>query len=292
MKQPPHILVVNGTKIRRPVFVLGAPHSGVDLVARALRRVPGFHISAGHVSVLDAVYAVARQPSMAHTRESGTAVLLRDALAEAWQLTPVTCPRCPDGPVPARQAPEPCRHAAEATRYGDAGPDLLYSATVLARAFPDAALVQIIRDGRDVVADMLDDERLLAWFKPGMANLEEELPHPFFGVETEEEREEYPGLSVAGKCALRWRGAVRLSARLRAELSDEQLMTLRYEEVPGAEIATAERLSEFVGARVSSVELVRSGDDGTGSWRGRLTQRQHADVLSVARPELSRLGYL
>ncbi|KUP97119.1 sulfotransferase [Thermobifida cellulosilytica] len=292
MKQPPHILVVNGTKVRRPVFVLGAPHSGVDLIARALRRVPGFHIGGGHPSVLDAVRAVARQPSMVHTRESGTAVLLRDALAESWVLTPATCARCRGLSVPLREAVEPCRHAAEAQRYGDAGPDLLYSATALARAFSDAAFIQIIRDGRDVVADMLDDEQQLAWFKPGAANLDEEFPHPFFGVETEEERERYPELSPAGKCALRWRSAVRLSARLRAELSEDQLITVRYEEIAGAEIPTAKRLSEFVGARVSAVELVNTGDDGIGSWRTRLDSQQRADVLNAARPELTRLGYL
>lgn len=292
MKQPPYILVVNGTKVHRPVFVLGAPHSGVDLIAQALRRAPGFHVSAGHLSVLKAVYAFARQPSIAHSNEWGSATLLRDALAESWQLTPRTCPRCPGGPVPARTATEPCRHAAEIDRYGDAGPDLLYSVAALARAFDDAAFVQIIRDGRDVVADMLDDEHSLTWFKPGLANLKEEFPNPFFGVETEEDREEYPHLSLAAKCALRWRSAVRLAAKLRGELSSDQLMTLRYEEIPGSEIDTAERLSDFTGARVSSVELVRADHDGTGSWRTRLDSEQRADVQSTARPELSRLGYL
>jgi hypothetical protein len=33
-----HILVVNGDKVRHPVFVLGAPHSGTELLARALKR--------------------------------------------------------------------------------------------------------------------------------------------------------------------------------------------------------------------------------------------------------------
>lgn len=292
MKQPPYILVVNGTKVRRPVFVLGAPHSGVDLIAGALRRAPGFHVSAGHPSVLKAVYAFARQPSIAAANESGSAALLRDALAESWQLTPRTCPRCPGGPVPARRAAEPCAHAAGTTRYGDAGPDLLYSAAALARAFDDAAFIQVIRDGRDVVADMLDDGHSLTWFKPGLANLREEFPNPFFGVETEEEREEYPDLSLAAKCALRWRSAVRLSAKLRGELAADRLMTLRYEEIPGTEIETSERLSDFTGARVSSVELVRSTPDGTGSWRTRLSADQRADVHSAARAELSRLGYL
>jgi hypothetical protein len=291
MRQPPHILVVNGTKVRRPVFVLGAPHSGVDVVAHALARAPGLYLGAGDPGVLDAVYALARRPSMAEEHASGTATLLRDAFAEAWQLTPLTCPLCPGGPVSAREAPEPCRHAREATRFGDASPDLLYSASALLTAFSDAVFVQVIRDGRDVTAAMLGDDRSLAWFKPGLGTLGEELPQPFFGIETEQERADYPRLSTAAKCALRWRGAVRLSARLRGALGADQLMTLRYEDLFGQEVETAEQLRAFTGASVSAVELVRAEPPGIGAWRSRLTSEQHGAVRADAAAELTRLGY-
>ncbi|CAM3878113.1 sulfotransferase [Nocardiopsis gilva] len=291
MKQPSYILVVNGTKVHRPVFVLGAPHSGVNLIARALRRAPGFHVGGGDTGVLNAIYAVARRPSVVEERASGTASLLRDAFAESWQLTPLTCPLCPPGRVAARESADPCRHARRVTRFGDASPDLLYSATALNAAFSDAVFVQIIRDGRDVVADMLDDEQSLAWFRPSMANLDHELPNPFFGIETQQEREEYPNQSVAAKCAMRWRGAVRLSAQLRGMLGADRLMTLRYEDMFGGEVETAERLREVTGARVSAVELVRTDASGIGSWRNRLTGDQRKDVRSIAHAELSRLGY-
>ncbi|MFW5418638.1 sulfotransferase [Nocardiopsis sp. CNT-189] len=291
MKQPPYILVVNGTKVRRPVFVLGAPHSGVGLLARALGRAPGLLLGSGHEAVMNAVYTVARRPSVAEERASGTAALLRDAFAESWQLTPGNCERCPDARRPARETAEPCPHASGTTAYGDASPDLLYTAPVLAAAFGDAAFVQIIRDGRDVVADMLGDERETAWFRPGGMSLDGELPHPFFGVETEEERDRHPSLSEAAKCAMRWRGAVRLSARLRSELGPDRLMTLRYEDLGGREVETAEQLLAFTGIRVSAVELVEAGAAPPGSHRARLTAEQRADVHAVARTELSRLGY-
>ncbi|MDT0302816.1 sulfotransferase [Streptomonospora wellingtoniae] len=291
MKQPPYILIVNGTKVRRPVFVLGAPHSGVDLVARALGKAPGFHVGAGHGAVQDAVHALARRPSIAEERAQGTASLLRAAFAESWQLTPLTCPRCPGGPVPARDAAAPCRHAGDVGRYGDASPDLLYSAAALQRAFEDAVFVQVIRDGRDVSAAMLGDEQALSWFRPAMANLDHEMPNPFFGIEDEKDRAQYPKLSTAAKCALRWRGAVRLSARLRGSLGAERLMTLRYEDLFGGEVETAEQLREFTGARVSAVELVRSDSPGIGSWRSRLSAEQREDVRTIAGSELQRLGY-
>ena len=43
----PHILVVNGRKVRQPVFIIGAPCSGIDLLARSLKRSAGFHFTLG-----------------------------------------------------------------------------------------------------------------------------------------------------------------------------------------------------------------------------------------------------
>ena len=64
MAPRPHILVVNGDKVRQPVFIIGAPYSGVDLLARALKSSPGFHVTIGQRSVLSVVYAFARSPSI------------------------------------------------------------------------------------------------------------------------------------------------------------------------------------------------------------------------------------
>ncbi|AFR07536.1 MULTISPECIES: sulfotransferase family protein [Nocardiopsis] len=292
-QQPSYILVVNGTKVQRPVFVLGAPHSGVPVIARALSRAPGFHLGAGSPGVLNTVYAVARRPSLASEKVAGTASLFREAYAETWHLTPLTCPRCP-GPgarIPANASAEPCEHSAEAVRYGDASPDLLYSASALHAAFPDALFVQVIRDGRDVVADMMEDERSLAWLKPSFMKLEHEFPNHFFGLDEEADLERFTDGSTATKCAMRWRGAVRMSARLRRELGPEQLLTLRYEDVHGGEVKAAGELRRFTGARVSASELLTERAWGVGSWRERLSRSDHGDVHEVARNELSRLGY-
>ena len=87
MKQS-FILVVNGTKVQRPVFVLGAPHSGVPVIAHALSHAPGFHMGAGSSGVLNTVYAVARRPSLAVEKVSGTASLLREAYAKTGSSPP------------------------------------------------------------------------------------------------------------------------------------------------------------------------------------------------------------
>jgi hypothetical protein len=291
-----HILVVNGRKVRQPVFVLGAPHSGTDLVARALKRSAGFHVTMGHPNVLHVVYAFARRPSISRGRGEAAASVLRDAFAQAWQVTAHACLTCSPA---CRQAGGvdtvgPCVAERTIARYGDASPDLLYCAGVLADAFPDARFVQVIRDGRDVVAGMLGDSDTLAWCRPSFANLETEFPNPFLGVEDETDRAGWADLSLAGKCAMRWRSAVRMSARLRYTLSAQQLTTLRYEELVTKPDATAGSVSEFIGARVSAIALRDPAEQHApepGSWRRTLSAEQAIEVEKIAGNELRRVGY-
>ena len=291
-----HILVVNGRKVRQPVFVLGAPHSGADLVARALKRSAGFHITMGQPSVLRVVHAFARRPSIAHGRGEAAAAVLRDAFAQAWQVSAYQCMSCSPacrlaGGV---ESVGPCMTERAITRYGDGSPDLLYSAEMLVAAFPDARFVQVIRDGRDAVAGMLADGDTLAWFRPGFANLDTEFPSPFLGVENETDRAGWTELSLAGKCAMRWRSAVRVSARLRATLSEQQLTTIRYEELVTKPDNAAGLVSEFVGAEVPAVALqdpVPQIAPEPGSWRRTLSTEQASEVAQIAGDELRRVGY-
>jgi hypothetical protein len=299
MPPRPHILVVNGRKVHQPVFILGAPHSGTDLVGGALKRSPGFHLTIGQDAVQSVVYAFARSPSIQRGRSDATATVLRDAFAQAWLITPHGCLSC--SPV-CRQAghvtgPACCVAERDIVRYGDASPDLMYCATALVAAFPDARLVQIVRDGRDVIAGMLADPQELGWFRPGVANVETEFPNPFLGIETEQDLAMWPRLTIVGKCAMRWRGSVRAMARLRAALAADQLTTLRYESVVSQPAATAAALSGFVGGEIGKAQLAAGHRDGRtrlepGSWRRLLTPAQLGEIDSVAGPDLRRVGYL
>ncbi|MCW2902396.1 MAG: sulfotransferase [Streptosporangiaceae bacterium] len=305
MSSTPHILVINDTKVRQPVFIVGAPHSGTDLLARALKRSPGFHLTVGRSALLRTTYAFARRPSIATDSERGAARVLRDAYAEAWRITPQGCatcsPECRDlGGVPESAVADGtalCVKPHTVHRFADASPDLLYSADVLFDAFPDAQFLQVIRDGRDVVADMLDDENCLAWFKPGFVNLDEVFPNPFLGVDDPVDRIRWPQAGLAVKCALRWRGSVRLSARLRAQTPEEQLLTIRYEDLVAHPRKIAAEVSSYLGAPVSRTSLsglVRAGDhdpDGVGRWQDRLSGKQVTQVERIAGRELARLGY-
>ena len=287
-----HILIVNARKVTEPVFVIGAPHSGAVAIGRALKASEGFHVTIGQRSVLHAVYAFARQPSKYAGRGSATATVLRDAFAQGWQLSAASCLEC--GPECRAAAGlrvgdvGPCESARGLSRYGDASADLAYCAETLTAAFPDAQLIQVIRDGRDVVAEMLADPSVMAWFRPSFTNLDEEFPNPFFGVEDAAERDAWSTLSPATKCALRWRWTIRLAARLHHSLPDTQLKTVRYEDMARDRHGTAAALSEFIGLPVRE-PVVQSTP---GSWSRSLTATQQAEVEAAAAEELRRLGYL
>jgi hypothetical protein len=298
MPPRPYILVVNGRKVRHPVFIIGAPHSGTDLLGRALKQSQGFHVTIGQDAVQGVVYAFARSPSIQRGRGDAAATVLRDAFAQAWQITAHCCLTC--SPV-CRDAgrvtgPSCCVAERDIVRYGDASPDLMYCADALVDAFSDAKLVQIIRDGRDVVAAMLADPQALGWFKPGIANVDGEFPNPFYGIETSADQAAWPGLSVAGRCAMRWRGSVRAMAKLRSSMSAEQLTTLRYENLIKHPGPTAAALAHFIDGAVSPIPVRtvrRDGEPGQepGAWRKLLTPAQIGEIEQVAGPDLVRVGY-
>ncbi|HEX9031525.1 MAG TPA: sulfotransferase [Streptosporangiaceae bacterium] len=292
MPPRPYILVVNGRKVRQPVFVIGAPHSGADLLARALKRTPGFHLTIGPPSVLSVVIAFARAPSIQQGRGEATATVLRDAFAQAWQVSPHACMTCrPECQAAAGLLPSgTCVDEREIFRFGDASPALMYCAEGLVDAFPDARIVQIIRDGRAVVASMLSDPEELAWFRRGVENVESEFPNPFFGIETELDRATWPRLSAAGKCAMRWRGSVHKMAKLRSSLGPDQLTTFRYEQLVAEPKAIAAAFSDFIDARIERIEVPKRQKEQDG-WRRLLSPAQLAEIEKVAGQQLRRVGY-
>ena len=212
-------------------------------------------------------------------------------------MYPTSClectPQCRSAAGLRRDEVGPCVEQRGLNRFGDASPDLTYCAEALVAAFPDAQIVQIVRDGRDSVADMLKDQLVMSWFKPSVANVDVEYPNPFYGVEDETDRLIWPDLSPAGKCALRWRGAIRLAARLRKTIPEDQLKTIRYEDMAKNPGGTATALTNFTGATIAAPTTPdhRRPKNEPSAWRRELTLGQLADVEKVAGEELRRLGY-
>ncbi len=298
MAPRPHILVVNGRKVRQPVFVIGAPHSGRTCSGARSSSPRDFTSPSARRRYRASSTRSPGSPSIQRGRTDAAATVLRDAFAQGWQVNAHGCLTC--SPL--------CRDAGRSTgaaccvderdilRYGDASPDLMYCAEGLVDAFADARLIQLIRDGRDVVAAMLADPQAMAWFKPSMVKADGELPNPFYGIETEEDRASWQSLSVAGRSAMRWRGTVRAMARLRASMSAEQLTTLRYEDIIKHPGPSAAAVSAFIGSAVSPVPVKAARRERQlgiepGSWRKVLTPAQIDEIELVAGPDLLRVGY-
>jgi hypothetical protein len=298
-----HILIVNSRSVHQPVFVIGAPQSGADLIGRALKASAGFHLTIGQPSVLRTVYAFARRPSMHQGRPQAAATVIRDAFAQGWRVTPHGCLECTrDCRAAAGLAADavgPCVDLRGLETFGDASPDLIYCAEALTYAFPDARIVQLVRDGRDVVASMLTDPVVMSWFRPSFVNTDTEFPNPFFGVETDEDRDSWPQLSPAGRCALRWRWTVRLAARLHQSLPAGQLKTIRYEHLMSKPDEVLADLSSFTGTTVQAAEIRNEARATRGRGRARkasgyegsLSAEDIAEVEKIAGEELRRLGY-
>jgi hypothetical protein len=268
----------------------------VDLLARALKQAPGFHVTIGQPSVLSVVYAFARSPSIQRGRDEAAATVLRDAFAQAWPVTPASCRDC----SPQCRAAGGVRGAAscaaerDITRYADATPELIYCADAAVDAFPDARVVQLIRDGRDVTAAMTGDAQVLGFFRRAQARAETEVPNPYFGIETEPDLAAWRELSPAGKSAMRWLGCVRKMARLRSGLTAEQLTTLRYEQTVRHPAAATTAVADFIGGQLRPIgSAARSGKQGVepGGWRRLLSAAQVAEIEKVAGQDLRRVGY-
>jgi hypothetical protein len=296
-----HILIVNSRSVHQPVFVVGAPHSGADLIGRALKASASFHVTMGQPSVLRVVYAFARRPSMHQGRAQAAATVIRDTFAQGWQVTAHSCLECTRECRAAAglraDAVGPCVEVRGLERFGDASPDLIYCAEALTYAFPDARIVQVIRDGQDVVTSMLADPVVMSWFRPSFVNVDTEFPNPFFGIETEDDRTLWPKLSPAARCALRWRWSVRLAARLHHSLPAGQLKTIRYEDLLSKPDEALAELSRFTGTTVAAAEIRDVAR--TSRQRGRprrptgpsLTKEDAVQIDELAGEELRRLGY-
>ena len=93
---------------------------------------------------------------------------------------------------------------------------------------------------------------------------------------------------------MRWRGAVRLAARLRRKLPAEQLITVRYETLIERPAATASAISDFVGLSLPPGQMREATEAPSitaGGWRRALSPDQAADVEKIAGEELRRVGY-
>ena len=243
----------------RLVFVVGSPRSGTSFLAGALGSLPGF-VDLGEVAPLKAAVAdlVALRPAEAARR-------LRRLLAISRRVGLVGSVR-----------------AVEQT------PEVVFLLDAVALAYPDARIVHLVRDGRDVVCSLLEK----GWLSANRSGEDDAGiafgPYPRFWVE-EERRDEFVTTSDARRAAWAWRRYVSGARSTRAESFE-----LRYERLAEDPSAVSADLAAYVGASQDELETVLRPAHSTSVGRHRrdLSEEQLTDVLAEAGDLLRELGYV
>jgi hypothetical protein len=236
----------------RLVFVIGCPRSGTTFTGAALGSLRGF-VDLDEVTPLKAAL-----PRLAALPTDEAAVELRTILERVRLLG-----------------------LARGLRGVEQTPETAFVIGAALRAYPRAAAVHVVRDGRDVVCSLLER----GWFRAGHEGADD-AGHPYgaqprFWVESER-REEFARVSEARRAAWAWRryvGAARAGANV--EVRYESLRESAGELARVLEVGDAEIVRALAPFRADSI----------GRWRNELSSEQLADVEAEAGDLLESLGY-
>ena len=244
----------------RFVFVVGSPRSGTTFLARAIGSLSGF-VDLGEVAPVKAAV-----PKLATLSPANAAARLRRILALSRRVGLVGAVR------PVEQTPE-----------------LAHVIRAIPLAYPEARVVHIIRDGRDVACSLLEKP----WLRTEQTSASaDDAGVPYgsyarFWVEPER-RAEFESASDARRAGWVWRSYVTA-----ARAADVPVLELRYEQMAENPAAVAAALAGHVDAPIeplaSALELAHAGS--VGRYRRDLTAEQLADVEAEAGGLLRELGY-
>lgn len=241
----------------RLVFVIGSPRSGTTFLAGAIGSLPGF-VDLGEVAPVKAAV-----PELAALSPPEAAKRLRRILAVARRVGLVGSVR-----------------AVEQT------PELAHVATALPIAFPEAVVIHIVRDGRDVVCSLLEKP----WLKREQPSADDAgLPYGSyarFWVEPDRS-EEFELSSDARRAAWVWRSYVT------AARNAPDAVEVRYEELAADPDGVARAIAPELGAppRPLAAALREAHASSVGRYRTDLASDQLADVEAEAGDLLRELGY-
>jgi len=262
LKTATHVMRGGGPRLgradERMVFVVGSPRSGTTFLGRSVGSLPGF-IDLGEVAALKAAI-----PELAGLPEEEAAARIRRVLVRTRRVALVGS-----------------RRAVEQT------PETAYVAGAAVRAFPDAAVLHIVRDGRDVVCSLLEQ----GWLSAGRGGRDDAGlaygAQARFWVEPERQAE-FARASDARRCAWAWRRYVSAGRALGTRAYE-----LRYEELAADPSAVADGVAGHLGVPAGPLAeaLGKVHAESVGRYRRDLTPEQLADVEDEAGDLLRELGY-
>lgn len=240
----------------RFVFVVGSPRSGTTFLAGAIGSIPGF-VDLGEVAPVKAAV-----PELAALSPREAASRLRRILAVSRRVGLVGSVR------PVEQTPETA-----------------FLVRAIPLAYPEARVVCMVRDGRDVVCSLLEKP----WLRRERAETDDAgVPYGAyarFWVEPER-REEFESVSDARRAAWVWRSYLTAAREGPAH-------EIRYEDVTADPARVGAELARYLDAPTEPLvtALARAHAESVGRYRRDLSAEQLADVEAEAGPLLRELGY-
>jgi hypothetical protein len=259
-----------------PVFVVGSPRSGTSFVAQSIGGVAGF-ADLGEVNVLKA-----RADQLARLERRQASRRLKSVIdrVQRWGLV-------------------------AGLRAIEQTPESTFLMPAIADAYPKVRFVLMVRDGRDVVASLLE-RGWLACGRPGATvaratgTTHDDAGKPFgnharFWVEPTR-REEFPLVDEARRAAWAWRRYNEAAHAFRTQHPQGPVLEIRYEDMILDPSETALRLAAFLDADDHAECFVERLADchgrSIGRWRADLTRDQLAQVEVESARMLHMLGYV
>lgn len=273
----------------RPIFVVGAPRSGTTLLRYMLCSHPRIYLPP-ESNFLPRFFR--RRPRTAMRREDAVRVLEVISTYEPfWRdwtgpppdpetllagIEPIT----PAALLDALYARYAAAHGAE--RWGDKSPNYASHIGLIDTMFPDAQIVHVVRDGRDVAASSLEAYRGARFF----------YVDPYY----------------AGR---NWQMLVGRAMRQGLRLGPDRYLQVRYEDLTADPPGQLRSLCAFLGEQYDPAMAVPSREASlhhhkegihrrvlepvttasTGAWRSRVPPRDQPVVQRAAGPLLPALGY-
>lgn len=259
-------------RLRRPVFVLGAPRSGTTFLGAAVGKAPGFsyHFEPRLTK------AAARQVYDGSWDERRAARTFR-GFYSALLLA------AGDGGL----------------RFAEKNPENCFIVPFLARVFPDAQFVQILRDGRDAAVSHAEKPWLSA--RSAGSGLRGRSgtawgPYPRFWVEPERHAE-FASVSDIERSAWCWRRFTEAMQDGLARVSADRVLRIRYESLVADPAAGSQRLADFLDIPAQeraplAQALATARTSSVGRWKSALSPVDLAAVERQCTPLLRTLGYL
>jgi hypothetical protein len=242
----------------RLVFVVGSPRSGTTFLAGAIGSLPGF-VDLGEVAPVKSAV-----PELARLEPADAARRLRKILAVTRRVGLVGAVR-----------------AVEQT------PEMAFVVRAIPLAYPEARIVHIVRDGRDVACSLLEKP----WLRPDQSAVDDAgVPYGAyarFWVEPNR-RAEFETASDARRAAWVWR------AYLTAAREAPDALEVRYDELVADPTGIAALVARHLNAPPDplAAALGRAHASSVGRYRADLSAEQLADVEDEAGVLLRELGYV